>query len=57
MFATLSMVAVSLNLDGGVVFITVAFESVDGDSLYKPRWWGCIYDFVLRQKHGDSVTW
>ena len=52
MFATLSMVTVSLNLDGGVVFITLllnlsmvtAFISADGGV--------CIYNFVLRQKHG-----
>ena len=53
MFAALSMVTVSLNLDGRVVFITLLLNlSMVTAFITQPRWWGCIYNFVLREKHG-----
>ena len=45
----LSMVTVSLNPDGqGLYYIC---NSVDGDSVLEPRWWGYVCNFV----DGDSI--
>ena len=43
-FATLSMVTVFWNPDGGVSYVC---SFVDGDSIFEPRWWGCIYNLLL----------
>ena len=61
----LSMVTVSLNPDGGVAFATLSMVTVfwnpdggvmfDGDSIFEPRWWGCIYNFAFESVDGNSI--